>query len=475
MTIYDGRESFYQWDLNQKVTSDSFQVGDKIHFYSMRHATALVTQAYLLGNKVVADVPNILLQTTNPVRVYRFVGDSTSAQTVDEQTFSVKAKQQPSDYFYTETELYELRADVEQAVKNANVTVEQLQLEVDEAEQQRTLAESERRTAELTRVTNETTRTIAETNRGNAETARVGVENLRVQAESNRVTAENERATAEQARVDAEVARQTAEQERQSAETLRQTTFEQSYNNVSNALKGSVSGAVVRVDDVSPIEHSVKAKVKSKNLLDIASLVGENFVKNEDETYTLTKNGDKRFSAEIYLDEPIKVGTLVTISAEAIEGTASIIAVQFLSADRKQTYGINLSKTTLVKSAEIGIVVSKVRIYLPDAETDGNYAVFRNLQIELGDTATEYTPYIDPTTVTIKRYGADENDNPQTYVPSADGTCDIASLSPTMTLVTDTAGVTIEAEYNRDSNIVINELQLKINELETLIKSHITV
>lgn len=62
-------------------------------------------------------------------------------------------------------------------------------------------------------------------------------------------------------------------------------------------------------------------------------------------------------------------------------------------------------------------------------------ATVRNFQLEVGDTATEYEPYV----------GAD-------YTPSADGTVDIVSVSPTMTLMTDTPGVTIEAEYSKDLN-----------------------
>jgi hypothetical protein len=57
-------------------------------------------------------------------------------------------------------------------------------------------------------------------------------------------------------------------------------------------------------------------------------------------------------------------------------------------------------------------------------------------QFEEGSVATEYEPY-----------------KGETYNPLSDGTVDgIKSVSPTMTLFTDTAGVEIEIEYNRDSN-----------------------
>ena len=38
-------------------------------------------------------------------------------------------------------------------------------------------------------------------------------------------------------------------------------------DNYANALKGTASGEVIRVDDVSPLEHELKVMVKNKNLI----------------------------------------------------------------------------------------------------------------------------------------------------------------------------------------------------------------
>ena len=68
-------------------------------------------------------------------------------------------------------------------------------------------------------------------------------------------------------------------------------------------------------------------------------------------------------------------------------------------------------------------------------------------QIELGTTATEYEPYITPTE----------------YTPTADGTVNgVTSLYPNTTLTTDTDGVMIDCEYNRDINKAFAELQAAI-------------
>ena len=68
-------------------------------------------------------------------------------------------------------------------------------------------------------------------------------------------------------------------------------------------------------------------------------------------------------------------------------------------------------------------------------------------QVELGTIATEYEPYKTPTE----------------YTPSSDGTVTgVSADSEDITLMTDTAGVIINAEYNRDINKAFAELQQAI-------------
>ena len=77
-------------------------------------------------------------------------------------------------------------------------------------------------------------------------------------------------------------------------------------------------------------------------------------------------------------------------------------------------------------------------------------------QLELGATATAYEPYYTPTA----------------YTPTADGTVeDVTSISPDMTLMTDTAGITIDCEYNRDINkafAMLEPLYSQLSELDSL-------
>lgn len=67
---------------------------------------------------------------------------------------------------------------------------------------------------------------------------------------------------------------------------------------------------------------------------------------------------------------------------------------------------------------------------------------FENICVEVGTKATGYEVY-----------------KGEKFTPNADGTVpDITSLSPNMTILTDTEGVIVECEYIRDSNKVIEKL-----------------
>ena len=74
-------------------------------------------------------------------------------------------------------------------------------------------------------------------------------------------------------------------------------------------------------------------------------------------------------------------------------------------------------------------------------------AIFSNIQLEVGSTATDYEPYIEPQTVTA----------------NADGTVEgLTSLSLDMTVMTNTEGVVIDMTYNADTKMYIDN---KISEL----------
>lgn len=86
----------------------------------------------------------------------------------------------------------------------------------------------------------------------------------------------------------------------------------------------------------------------------------------------------------------------------------------------------------------VGVTSAEFRSY--------SYVDINSFQLEEGSTATTYEPY-----------------QAQKYIPSADGTVSgVKSLYPITTLMTDTDGIIINAEYNKDLNKAFAELQQAI-------------
>lgn len=358
----------------------------------------------------------------------------------------------------------------------------------------------------------------------------------------------------------------------------------QHHNSVTaNSFTGTAKGEVVRVDDVNPIEHSVKAKIYGKNLL-------------PDSVYDQSKWALVEGTTNNYVFPlALKECETYTFSATMIDGSFGYFYIEksndgFLTNNdtwlsTPNNWCMPLTFTT-EKGFEYRLFWFEGKKFVTDLAT--------NFQLELGDTATEYEPYIDPTSVTVKTTGTNiatfpysetsktragitytvgddgtivydgvstgsylslaslsdeklylirgvtytmsgflsdssmtttyahitENDDVTrhfltndkttftaetsgwakftlvvsegttvdhgifkpmleigenassfesytgaTYTPSSDGTCEIVSVSPTMTVLTDTPGVTIECEYGADTNTALRDLERALDNI----------
>ena len=97
--IEDGRDSFYQWDLNRKLIVDDSTITE-VHFCNRTGNCSLVCLTYKELGVLYVNVPNVLLQNDWKIRVYAYVG-----YTKHEECFEVKARSKPDNYIYTETEI----------------------------------------------------------------------------------------------------------------------------------------------------------------------------------------------------------------------------------------------------------------------------------------------------------------------------------------------------------------------------------
>lgn len=161
------------------------------------------------------------------------------------------------------------------------------------------------------------------------------------------------------------------------------------FNSVASAIKGTVSGSVVRVDDVSPVEHSPVVKVHGTNLLPYGTL-----------TFTKNKN--------CLLDKPIPAGTYtisVRITSSDTDGELSSVSInsgnevlKYLSLRRNERVAATFTTTKPITNIDFCAAYNY-------SQGENDTATWADIQIEKGDTATEYTPYINPTTVTVARCG----------------------------------------------------------------------
>ena len=98
--IYDGRDHFWQWDLNQKLIVEDPTINE-VHFNNRADKDSLPVEVYEENGLRLANVPNILLQEDLKIKVYGYSVDHTK----HEAWFYVTTKSKPADYVYTETEV----------------------------------------------------------------------------------------------------------------------------------------------------------------------------------------------------------------------------------------------------------------------------------------------------------------------------------------------------------------------------------
>lgn len=226
----------------------------------------------------------------------------------------------------------------------------------------------------------------------------------------------------------------------------------ESNNLYTNALKGKSSGAIVALDDVSPLEHKVKVKLSSETLADDTAVTltgcGKNLfdvskVPSLEHAHGVigTNNGDGSITIAGYsyttlkllkdLAPYLKAGDTATFSIDYdIEPDG-----KFMLLSKTNTYFYFDQSRTITDA----MLNDTVIFY---GKRDGTPVTLSNIQIERGTTETPYEPFKEGTTVSTT---------------IAEG-AELPSVAPNMTILTDKSGVVIEANYNKDSNIVIEKL-----------------
>lgn len=233
-----------------------------------------------------------------------------------------------------------------------------------------------------------------------------------------------------------------------------------------NLQKATASGEVVRVDDVSPIEHKLKVNLTSDALTDFSgvgvtrygkNLLGITEVTEHRAEYEVTfengvigtKYGDSNsfacYTNKVYLPTNTPLcyrhrvigGDRVIIRCfdENDNNISANISIGWGSylAGYQGHFGAAANGAKFTLPSEVSYVILGYCVMQNTAQQRNEYS---EMQIEIGNVATSYEQYKEP----------------QTAFALAGGTVNgLTSLSPTMTLIPDTEGVSINLEYYKQS------------------------
>ena len=227
-------------------------------------------------------------------------------------------------------------------------------------------------------------------------------------------------------------------------------------NSFSGALRGSASGEAVRLTDVSPIEHEIKIKLTAEsNHSDFSGVTLKRYGKNLLPYPYKNTNIDYTFNGINY---KVKSDGTVVLNGTANEQSYFILAglvlnkgVYYLSGcpsgGQGSTYSIYFQYDNFsYYKADYG---SGVKI---DINEKKNCAV----AINIGKNNLIFKPMLE---VGSKLTDFEERRTAVAYTPAVDGTVTgVTSISPDMTFLSDTDGIIINAEYNKDLNKAISEL-----------------
>lgn len=99
---------YYQWDSEQCVVFNGKNMTNTtdVHFCNIDSDKALVVKPDIDGDRIIAKVPNKLLQVAKPIVVYLYRSDEANGNnTMWSARITVVPRPKPADYVYTETEI----------------------------------------------------------------------------------------------------------------------------------------------------------------------------------------------------------------------------------------------------------------------------------------------------------------------------------------------------------------------------------
>ena len=187
------------------------------------------------------------------------------------------------------------------------------------------------------------------------------------------------------------------------------TAVQNAARGAANAIRGKVSGEVIRVDDVSPMEHYPVVRVSGKNLFDVSKIPTTKtsteyaYIREVGADYLIVTTPDG-YTGNGYCTTVMTVGDV----CPSLEVGKTYILTATTESNSTNVYLPNLQKSWIFGRPMVvteQLLNSAMTFYGLSAREGMGTGDCRisNIQIEEGSAATGYTPYIDPTKVTVTR------------------------------------------------------------------------
>lgn len=186
------------------------------------------------------------------------------------------------------------------------------------------------------------------------------------------------------------------------AEAFGQMVVDNAQGQFANAIKGIKSGEVVRVDDVSPIEHVVKCWPRGKNVFNGELKSG--IIRSEAADMNDGENGVYK-SIIMFMPKgtyTVSFSTAVNIVRSLIDDTYRVVNDQ-----------LGVTQYTFISATDGTVGLTFRDATSSDTVWDSSVTI----QIERGSIPTAYEPYIDTADITLTAFGKNLIDH--TKMPSS--------------------------------------------------------
>lgn len=224
----------------------------------------------------------------------------------------------------------------------------------------------------------------------------------------------------------------------------------QAMNSAANVIKGTAQGKALRLDGVSPVEHSVSI---TKNGLSSGSAKVTRYGKNlwygrDSKSVVQGANVELTGYMSYYFETDPPAGVTYTFTADIesadTDATTCMVLVKGVAGGTVASAQLPRgARTSLTFKAEEAIKYITLYSSNTNANGSGDTAKYSNIQLEVGSGPTDFEEY----------------KSAETYEATAKT---IKSIAPTMTLFTDVPTATLTCEYNKDTGKALESVKADI-------------